>query len=949
MSEARAPLTLDDLDRFLEATIPGDAEPADEGTLDGYVRAAAVLDVFDPASLCPAGPGDPVQPAARVIERLLPVAEQSADTEPGMWTLALAPRRAALLALATRDAMQAALSANPERRMTPTQRVFEAVLGRGALDLRALPRTDLAALLTVIDWAEGVLDGVPTRHAVRDALDRADMLAPMQRLVATGFVNRDAQLDQVRRYVNESASTIPLFVHGPGGMGKSTLLARAILDHVESGRGPFAYLDIDRPAIRPEYPLTFLLSALAQLRAPLRLDPSAVESGEKELMGAMARLERGREMESYNANFSFDWHVGSFCDLLGRHLASTPSARILFVVDTFEEAQFMGAEVVWSALSLLRGLAERLPPLRVVIVGRALAKEGGWEPHDDGEVTVEGVPTSAAAPGYDAPIDLAPLDEPAALELLRLELARFEAPGLHDDAARSVLRLVGSNPMCVKLAARVVASEGGPDALAEEGARRALFTKLKAEKLQAFLYGRVLYHIHDEDVKKVAYPGLVVRRLDPAVIRDVLAEPCGLKFTSDRTEETIFRDLARESALVEPADHGSVRHRTDVRRAMLDDLTDHVAPDVVARIDRRAVAYYSRLDDDVSRAEELYHRLRLGQSRRTLDRRWREGASRYLRSAGEELRPRERLWLSEKQGATLDASVRAEADQEAWEDQAARAAERHLRQGRAREALEVLGERADRRPRSPLYALEVEAHRFLGKPQAAADAARRGVDAMAREGAIDPALQLQLTWAGIEEARRAYTAALTLLETAEAMSRSARDEMLRVRTAAALVRVHRHARPAAMDERRRLRAALQALVTDETLLRLRQHPVLLREVAAELAEDDARVAKAAIDTLGIEVQSQGQAEAFAETLATLAEEDADRVSRDKIFVDLSEHVRPGQVDAEAVREKVTKKLSGADVKKVANWLGTATNASRTLRVARDYFRAGVEQALRGED
>jgi hypothetical protein len=945
----RARLTLDDLDRFLEAPAPGEGEPAAADPFDGYVRAAAVLDVFDPASLRPAAPAPGEPSRADVLARLLPLSEPALAAEPGTWSLSLTARRDALDAMGSREAMQAALAANPGRRATPVQRVFERLIAGESLALDRLSRAELAALLTVLEWVHDLIAPLPARAAVMTALERADLLAPMQRLVRSGFVNREAQLAQVRAYVTESSSPIPLFVHGPGGMGKSTLLARAILDHLETADGAFAYLDIDRPAIRPEFPLTFLTGALAQLQGQLGIDPSQAESLQKELAAAMARLEAGREVESYNANFSFDWHVDAFCDLVGRHLASTPARRILFVVDTFEEALFMGGEVAWGAAGLLRRLAGRLPPLRVVMVGRALPKEGGWEAPEDGPVTVDGVATSDGPPSFDAPLDLAPLDEPAALELLRLELARLEAPPLPEDEALAVLRLVSTNPMCVKLAARVVTAEGGSAALSEDGARHALFSRLKAEKLQAFLYGRVLYHLHDDDVRKVAYPGLVVRRLDPDVIREILAEPCGLTLTAERSEYAIFSDLARESALVEPADDGSVRHRADVRRAMLADLTDHVPADVVTRIDRRAVAFYARRDDDVSRAEELYHRLRLGHSRSTLDKRWRESASRYLRSAGEELRPRERLWLSEKQGATLDVAVRADADQEAWEDQAARAAGRLLRQGLAREALAVLAERTARRPRSPLYALEVEAHRFLGKPQAAADAARRGVEAMSADGAIDQALQLQLTWAGIEEARRAFQTALALLDTAAAMCRVTRDDILRVRTAAARVRVHRHARPAEMDERRVLRAELQALVTDALLLRLRQHPVLLREVAAELAEDDARVAKAAIDTLGIEVQSKDQAEAFAQTIATLAEEEADRVGGDRVITDLLGEGGAGKADAAAIREQVTKKLSGADVRKVAKWLGDSTKASRTLRVARDYFRAGVEQALRGGD
>ena len=92
---------------------------------------------------------------------------------------------------------------------------------------------------------------------------------------------------------------------------------------------------------------------------------------------------------------------------------------------------------------------------------------------------------------------------------------------------------------------------------------------MKAEKIQALLYGRIFRHVHADDVRAVAYPGLVVRRITPDVIRDVLAEPCRLELTPERSEYAIFDDLRKEAALVEVDFDGSLRHRVDVRRVML--------------------------------------------------------------------------------------------------------------------------------------------------------------------------------------------------------------------------------------------------------------------------------------------------------------------------------------------------------------------------------------------
>src|SRR5262249_60685399 len=101
----------------------------------------------------------------------------------------------------------------------------------------------------------------------------------------------------------------------------------------------------------------------------------------------------------------------------------------------------------------------------------------------------------------------------------------------------------GSKPCAPRPAARILASEGTAQLVAS---RSTFLTRLRAEKIQALLYGRILDHLHADDVRAVAYPGLVVRRITADVIRDVLAEPCGLRLTPERDEHAIFAVLSKE-------------------------------------------------------------------------------------------------------------------------------------------------------------------------------------------------------------------------------------------------------------------------------------------------------------------------------------------------------------------------------------------------------------------
>ena len=413
-------------------------------------------------------------------------------------------------------------------------------------------------------------------------------------------------------------------------------------------------------------------------------------------------------------------------------------------------------------------------------------------------------PALDSIPEPQRPINLDVLDPASARELLQSSIKAANLPPLTNGDLEDVIRIVGRNPMCLKLAARLLRDEGVA-ALRDD--RTALLTRMRAEKIQALLYGRILRHLHGDEVKKVAYPGLIVRRIDADVIARVLAGPCGLTFEEGRTESTILSDLAREASLVEvdPAD-GSLRHRPDVRRAMLEDLTDHVDPSVADAIDRSAVAYYEARPGDIARGEEIYHRLRLKQPLETIAPRWTDGAGQRLRNALDEFTPQQRLWLAEQLGVTLDQTVRQSADQEAWEAQAARSADRYLQSRSPDAALKVLQERPDRLPRSPLYGIESEVYRFLGQPDEALAVARRGVESATIAGAIDMALELLLRMVVIEEGRENLTAAEKLLNEAAAVASHSGNRLLRFRVMITRLRLQRQIRPGSRD---RARAAPQ--------------------------------------------------------------------------------------------------------------------------------------------
>lgn len=928
----QAKLTLDDLERFLDLPAPGDE-------LLPYCDAAAVLAAFDPLALRSVG-GDAAMPAD-LLSQLRPLCEVAtfSSGRKNRWTLLLPERRKALKRLGTRERMNTALAANPLRDDSALQHAFERVLRPEPLALETLSRDELASLHTVHEWLVDILDELPDPAAIGKLLRRNDLLAPMRRLTAGGFVGREQELAQLDRFVTGPPPDAPLFVHGPGGVGKSTLLARFILDQVEMNDVPIAYLDIDRPTIRPEHPQTLLLDALSQLQPQLDAPIHHVESVTGELESTLRRHEAGRDFESFKAA---EWTTLLFADSLTEW---ANGRTVLIVVDTFEEVQFLGRDVSESFLDFAFQLQQRAPVARVVLSGRTLPIEyvarvlpqvlpQALESLDD-SIPLQLIPEPRR------PVTLDVLDQDAARQLLSTSIAAAGMAALPEPDLDAIIHVVSRNPMCLKLAARLLRDEGVTSLHKD---RTAVLTKLRAEKIQALLYGRILLHLHTDDVRKVAYPGLVVRRIDPDVVEKVLAEPCGLNFDQKRTPSQIVSDLAREAALVEvdPAD-GSLRHRPDVRRTMLEDLTDHVDVSVVEQIDRNAVAHYRTQDGDIARAEEIYHRLRLGQSPRTISPRWTDGAGARLKGVIEELGAEQKLWLAERLGVTLDEEVRKSADQAEWEAQVARSADRYLKGHAPSNALSLLQERSARLPRSALFGIEAEAYRFLGQADNALAVARRGVDSATAAGAIDMALDLLLRMVVIDEGRESLHAAEKTLMEATAVAGHSNNLLLRFRVAVTALRLHRQLHPASRTDRAKLRGEALAMLDDEMLRKLRERPVLLREAAAELAKHEPRLAATAIETLGIEVSSDSQAQSFGRALSGAAAEK--KLPRGAKLEEALQVVTQSNFDPGAVRKLATEAFTGRDTRRLGIELLNTEAGNVVLHEFRDYFRVGVADSL----
>ena len=254
-------LTADSLTAQLKQLGPTVAPEPDVSDLRWrYRQAAAVLSYFDPNGLQPLGKAMHGESASL---HLLLDANEKGD-QSGLWILRADIRRAALERLATEETLQSALATNHPRSDDALQRVLDAAILHQSLAVEALSKDELSWAGQVTEWLRGIVPGLPAKADIDRRLHWENLVGPLRELAQPDwFFDRNTEKQRVQEFVKGDAATSlylrpPLFIYGPAGIGKSTLLARYILESLKVDDGPsplFVYLDFNRPALVDKEPL----------------------------------------------------------------------------------------------------------------------------------------------------------------------------------------------------------------------------------------------------------------------------------------------------------------------------------------------------------------------------------------------------------------------------------------------------------------------------------------------------------------------------------------------------------------------------------------------------------------------------------------------------------------------------------------------------------------------
>lgn len=752
-----------------------------------WLEAAAVLPSFDPLTIRPLGGHE--KPPRDLLERFAAVCETTVD---GRLCLELPRRQKILARLWQEDRLEAALDANPAE-VSVHARLLRRVAEQGWI---AAPELETLAWLQAAheigEWLARSDLSPFNRDQIASVLERHRRVEPLRRLLGRHFRGRKPELERLRDHLEADGSQERILVlWGVGGVGKSTLLGKLLLDLEQSGDA-WVYLDFDDPEVDPLDPLG-IVELVARQLAQFFASASPTDT-----FYGLESLAAGDEPLAFTYEVAADAGIEQLLAAIEgglRALPSKPALRVVF--DTFEQVQVRGRHAVERVRGLLDALCAAVPYVRIVISGRA-----------------------AVVPWADAEeLQLEDLDDRSADQVLA-------ALGIDDAKLRRKVRSrVGTSPLSLRLAADALKS----DRLDEEDLESMVLQARRIE-MQGQLYTRILGHIQDGEVRRLAHPGLIVRRVTPGVIREVLAELCDI---DAQQAAAIFARLPDQVSLFEPdqatAEEGAaLRHRQDVREIMLRLMVeDPVWKDRLHEIHSRTIAHYARRKDPIGRAEEIYHRLMRDDDPEISDSRWTPDLAVSLgRCWDEPLPERARAWLGPRIGRTHGdlAAWRTED----WEISAQREAQTRLGTGDAAGALAVLRKRGERTPGSRLYGLEVRALMQLERwPQAAALVARV-LGSNLEAFPLDEILELHLLGAETELHRERFDDLQDYVAHALKIATETGDSAGQLR--AYELRVHaarRGGSPAAADLAvEQLQQAL--LVIDDS--RLRRHVDLSRRV-----------------------------------------------------------------------------------------------------------------------
>jgi hypothetical protein len=482
---------------------------------------------------------------------------------------------------------------------------------------------------------------IPSLAELQNKLGLAELLEPLRILIGSTispgsnfpqdrFIGREAELKALRVHVDEldsesafesfgrgiqslgralsSATPGVLMLVARGGLGKSSLMAKFVLDHVGRPRQPFpfAYLDFDRATLQAR-PQALLEETARQVALQF--------PGFREALAKRSRV--GSQQEPA-------LEFGEFRELLNRTVFSAGARCLLLVFDTLEIAQ-RDQRAIRGLISFVDSLSgDGFPKLRIVAAGRAkcdsfIAAGPARRSGDSLTVLPLTVPEAAA------------MADRLGVTFLGPQWQAVWAPRIAGKTSDPATR---REPLVIRVAVDLIKSSpvSQRDKLSLDIEK---LGEAAGDSFAGALYERrVLDHVGDVYAAKLAWPGLVLRSISRDIVRTLLAPLCGL---DDALVDHAFDALAQEVWIVEQA--GDVlRHRTDLRSRTLAHMCSQARKKDFDKVNSAAIDYFTvrKEESPGERSEWIYHRLLGGEKFEDVYADWDENVASYLKGAWED-------------------------------------------------------------------------------------------------------------------------------------------------------------------------------------------------------------------------------------------------------------------------------------------------------------------------
>ena len=267
-----------------------------------------------------------------------------------------------------RSSLLDALNGLVTRPDDPVQQALDRYLLGSFPPVDQLDAAGLSGALQLGRWV-GSQPGLPDPAEVQARLDMVTLLDPLRRLLARGFVGPQDLLDELESFIRAENPQRPdvFLIEGIGGSGKSTVLARTVLD-LPTRDDLAVYLSFDRGwlidggswAVFDEIVRQVGVGLPARRQAALELRQRAQQQSQR--AGGYAEI-ASRSLQRRDP-------VG--VDLLEELAKLTADhSRLMVVLDTLEELARRDVSYGEELFSFMSALTRSVRQVRVVAAGRS--------------------------------------------------------------------------------------------------------------------------------------------------------------------------------------------------------------------------------------------------------------------------------------------------------------------------------------------------------------------------------------------------------------------------------------------------------------------------------------------------------------------------------------------------------------------------------------------------